>query len=157
MKLPKFIKKPVAQIKRAVGRSPAQTKTRSHRVSTRYMKTNQMDLLGKISKIENKSFNIDDRIDGSRKFREAAKVRARARLRRIKRKKLDNMYVNTAPLHRQNRLAKHQELRQKKNKREDKILGEITAFSNAQKPVDFGSKKQYDKWQALRKAKKGAK
>jgi len=33
----------------------------------------------------------------------------------------------------------------------------MTAFAMSQKPVDFGSKANYDKWQASRKAKKGTK
>lgn len=156
MKLPKLLKKPIAKLKRAVGRTPTQTKNRSFTVSSRYIKKDSNTMLGKVSDIEKKGWQIDDRVSDS-KFSDTAKLRARARLKRLTRKKLDKAYIDSAPTHRQNRLTKHQELRQKKNKREDRLLSEITAFSNAQKPIDFGSKKQYDKWQALRKAKKVSK
>ena len=140
MKLPKFIKKPIAKLKRAVNRTPTKTGKRSNTVVNKYIQGSPLRRFEIASGIEGRSWKIDDRIIDS-KVSENSKVRARERLKRIVRKKLDKSYAAAAPPHRQKRLATQIELRHRKNKREDRILGEITAFANSQKPVDFGSKK----------------
>lgn len=143
MKLPKLLKKPIAKLKRAVDRTPKQTRNRSFAVKHAYTNVAGMPTLE--DRVNRISVNIAKK---SKTIRGG--MRALFRLDRIRAKKKDAML---SP-HKQKRLDKHERLRNRKDDREGRILGEMTAFAMSQKPVDFGSKKQYDKWKALREAKK---
>ena len=146
MKIPKFIKKPVAKLKRAVDRTPKQTSNRSYAVRSAY--TNVPGMSAMNDRADKVTLNI---INNSKTIRGG--LRAASRLGKIRAKKKDALL---SP-HKQKRLDKHERLRNRKDDREGRIMGEMTAFAMSQKPVDFGSKANYDKWQAARKAKKGTK
>ncbi len=146
MKLPKLLKKPIAKLKRAVDRTPKQTRDRSFAVKYNYTNVPGMAALeDRVNRISVNAAKKSKTIRGG--------MRAQFRLDRIRAKKKDIML---SP-HKQKRLDKHERLRNRKDDREGRIMGEMTAFAMSQKPVDFGSKANYDKWQALRKAKKVSK
>lgn len=146
MKIHKFIKKPIAKLKRVVDRTPKQTRNRSFAVKHAYTNVAGMPTLE--DRVNRISVNIAKK---SKTIRGG--MRASFRLDRIHAKKKDAMLS----LHKQKRLDKHERLRGRKDNREDRIMSDMTAFAMSQKPVDFGSKQQYDKWQAARKARKAKK
>ena len=106
MKLPKLLKKPIAKLKRAVGRTPKQTERRSFLVSHSYKNVKGGDAL------EDRRQTINSNIQKNGKTAKG-RLRALDRVDRITKKRSDAML----PEHRVKRLEKHQQLRQKKTKR----------------------------------------
>ena len=154
MKLAKFLKTTLVRTKRVLNSSPVNESKRSAYLYNKTKEQKSKVRYDKGAELYKKVGTIRSRINDKAKTMESAQ-RAKARLTRIQEHRQGLLDKRDVQLRK--RLTKHENLRFKKDRFNDKVKQELTAFAATQKPVDFGSKKQYDKWQAARKAKKGIK